>query len=85
MKHGALLLALIILSAAAQAQTPQTPSTKTQSTATAAGVAARLQAQGYSEIQNLHRGPDGKWVGNATRNGVPSTVTVGPQGDVTAR
>jgi hypothetical protein len=85
MKHGALLLVLIVLSAAAQAQTPQTPSTKTQSTATAAGVAARLQAQGYSEIQNLHRGPDGKWVGNATRNGVPSTVTVGPQGDVTAR
>jgi hypothetical protein len=82
MKHGALLLVLIVLSAAAQAQTP---STKTQSTATAAGVAARLQAQGYSEIQNLHRGPDGKWVGNATRNGVPSTVTVGPQGDVTAR
>jgi hypothetical protein len=88
MKHGALLLALIVLSTSASAQapkTPQVPSTHTQSTATAAGVAARMQALGYSEIQNLHRGPDGKWVGNATRNGVPVTVTAEPQGGVTAR
>ena len=85
MKHGVLLLAVVVLSTPASAQTPQTPSTKNQSTVTAAGVAARLQAQGYSEIQNLHRGPDGKWVGNATRNGVPVTVTAGPEGDVKAR
>jgi hypothetical protein len=84
MKRGVLLLALV-LSASANAQTPQIPSTKNQSSVTAAGVAARLQAQGFSEIQNLHRGPDGKWVGQATRNGVPSTVTIGPEGDVTAR
>ena len=85
MKLGVLLLALFAVSASASAQTPQTPSTKNQSAATAAGVAARLQAQGYSEIQNLHRGPDGKWLGQATRNGVPATVTVGPEGDVVAR
>lgn len=85
MKRGALLVASIVLSTSASAQTPQAPSTKNQSAVTAAGVAARLQAQGYSDVQNLHRGPDGKWVGQATRNGVPSTVTVGPQGDVTAR
>jgi hypothetical protein len=85
MKHGVSLLALILLSTSASAQTPQTPSTKTQSTATAAGVAARMQAQGYSEIQNLHRGPDGKWVGNATRNGVPVTVTTDSEGKVTGR
>ena len=85
MKRGVLLLALIVLSTSASAQTRQPPTTRSQSGATAAGVAARLQAQGYSEIQNLHRGPDGKWVGNATRNGVPVTVTAGPEGDATAR
>jgi hypothetical protein len=82
MKHGVPLLAVILLSTSASAQTP---STKTQSTATAAGVAARMQALGYSDIQNLHRGPDGKWVGNASRNGVPVTVTTDAEGKVTAR
>ena len=85
MKHGVLLLALIGLSTSASAQTPQTPSTKNQSATTAAGVAARMQALGYSEIQNLHHGPDGKWVGQATRNGVPVTVTTDSEGKVTAR
>jgi glucose/arabinose dehydrogenase len=88
MKLGVVLLALIVLSSAASAQTPktpQTPTTQNQSAATAAGVAARLQAQGYSEIQNLHRGPDGKWVGQATRNGVPVTITAGQDGGITAR
>ena len=85
MKRGVLLLALIVLSTPASAQTPQTPTTRNQSTATAAGVAARMQALGYSDIHNLRRGPDGKWVGDAARNGVPVTVTTDPQGSVTAR
>ena len=85
MRHGVALLALIVLSTSASAQTPQTPTTHNQSAVTAAGVAARLQAQGYTGVENLHKGPDGKWVGQATRNGVPATVTVGPEGDVTAR
>ena len=88
MKRGAVLLALMVLSTSASAQTPKTsqaPTTHSQSTATAAGVAARLQAQGYSEIQNLHRGPDGKWIGQATRNGVPVSVTAEPDGGTTAR
>lgn len=45
------------------------------SNAGAAGVTSRLQSQGYKDIRNLHPGPDGKWVGQATRNGVPVTVT----------
>jgi len=85
MKRGVLLLALIVLSTPASAQTPQTPTTRNQSPATAAGVAARMQALGYSDIHNLRRGPDGKWVGDAARNGVPVTVTADPQGSVTAR
>ena len=85
MKHGVVLLALIVLSTSASAQTPRPPTTHNQSAVTAAGVAARLQAQGYTGVENLHKGPDGKWVGQAMRNGVPATVTVGPEGDVTAR
>ena len=89
MKRTVLLLALVVLSTAASAQTPQTsqtPTTRSQTTAAgAAGVAARMQSLGYTEIHNLRRGPDGKWVGDATRNGVPVTVTAEPQGSVTAR
>ncbi len=85
MKHGVLLLALIVLSAPASAQTPQTPTTRSQTTATAAGVAARMQSLGYTDVHNLHKGPDGKWVGDAQRNGVPVTVTAEPQGGITAR
>jgi glucose/arabinose dehydrogenase len=91
MKRGVLLLALIVLSTSANAQTPRmptaptTPTTRSQTTATAAGVAARMQAQGYSDIHDLHRGPDGKWVGQATRNGAAVTVTAEPEGGLTAR
>ncbi len=85
MKRGVLLLALVVLSTSAGAQTPQTPTTRSQTTATAAGVAARMQASGYTDIHNLHRGPDGKWVGDAARNGVPVSVTAEPQGGITAR
>ncbi len=86
MRFGALLLGLVLLSNSASAQTPaQMPSTHSQTTATAAGVAARLQAQGYSSIENLHKGPDGKWVGTATRNGVPVSVTAEPDGGISAR
>jgi len=85
MKCGVLLLALVALSTSASAQTPQAPTTRSQTTATAAGVAARMQALGYTEIHNLRRGPDGKWVGDATRNGAPVSVTAEPQGSITAR
>ncbi len=85
MKRGGLLLALVALSTSASAQAPKAPTTMNQSAASAAGVTARLHSQGYSQVQNLHRGPDGKWVGQATRNGVPATVTIGSEGDVTAR
>jgi hypothetical protein len=85
MKHGVLLLALIALSTTASAQTPQTPTTRSQTSATAAGVAARMQALGYTDVHNLHRGPDGKWIGEAVRNGAPVSVTAEPQGGITAR
>ncbi len=71
---------LVLVSVAANTQTRNQASN-----AGAAGVASRLQSQGYKEIHNLRPGPDGKWVGEATRNGVPVTVTSDPAGTTIAR
>jgi len=83
MKRWVLPFALIVLASSAIAQTPSTHNQAAP--AGAAGVAAHMQALGYSEIHDLRRGPDGKWVGQAIRNGVPVTVTAEPQGNVIAR
>lgn len=79
MKALAVLLVLIVLPAAAQTTRNQAAS------AGVAGVNARLQAQGYHDIQNLHRTPDGRWVGTATQNGVEKNVTVMPDSTTIAR
>jgi hypothetical protein len=79
--NRALLAALVVLPAvSAFAQT------RNQAAAAgAAGVSARLQSQGYGNIHDLRRTSDGKWVGQATRNGVPVTVTSDPSGRTIAR
>jgi hypothetical protein len=79
--NRALLAALVVLPAvSASAQT------RNQAAAAgAAGVSARLQSQGYGNIHDLRRTSDGKWVGQATRNGVPVTVTSDPSGRTMAR
>jgi hypothetical protein len=71
---------LVLVSAAASTQTRNQASN-----AGAAGVTSRLQSQGYKDVHNLRPGPDGKWVGQATRNGVPVTVTSDPAGTTIAR
>ena len=71
---------LVLVSVAASAQTRNQASN-----AGAAGVTSRLQSQGYKDIRNLRPGPDGKWVGQATRNGVPVTVTSDRAGTTIAR
>jgi hypothetical protein len=71
---------LVLVSAAASAQTRNQASN-----AGAAGVTSRLQSQGYKDIRHLRPGPDGKWVGQATRNGVPVTVTSDRAGTTIAR
>ena len=71
---------LVVVSMAAGAQTRNQASN-----AGTAGVNSRLQSQGYKDIRNLRPGPDGKWVGQATRNGVPVTVTSDPAGTTIAR
>jgi hypothetical protein len=71
---------LIGLSATAMAQT------RNQAAAAgAAGVTSRLQSQGYKDVHDLRRLPDGRWVGEATRNGVPVTVTSDRSGTTIAR
>ena len=77
----ALLAALLVLPAIATSA-----QTRNQAAAAgAAGVTQRLQSQGYSSIHNLRRTQDGKWVGQATRNGVPVTITSEPSGTTIAR
>jgi hypothetical protein len=80
MNRVLLASALLLVSAAASAQ-----SRNQASNAGTAGVTSRLQSQGYKEIHNLRPGPDGKWVGQATRNGVPVTVTSDRAGTTIAR
>lgn len=74
-------LVLILLPASTFAQT------RNQAAAAgAAGVTTRLQSQGYGNIHELRRMPDGKWTGKATtRNGRPVTVTSDPAGTTIAR
>ena len=76
-----LLAVLFVLSAA----TASAQSRNQAAPAGAAGVTARLQSQGYGNIHNLRRTSDGTWVGKATRNGVPVTVTSDPSGTTIAR
>jgi hypothetical protein len=71
---------LVLVSLAASAQTRNQASN-----AGAAGVTSRLQSQGYKDVRNLRPGPDGKWVGQATRNGMPVTVTSDRAGTTIAR
>ena len=78
-----LLLAVAIVSASTTAFAQQT---RNQAAAAgAAGVTSRLQAQGYKDVHDLRRMPDGKWVGTAMRNGHPVTVTSDQAGTTIAR
>lgn len=78
-----LLLAITIVSVSttAFAQTTRNQA----AVAGPAGVTSRLQSQGYKDVQNLRRMPDGKWVGTAMRNRHPVTVTSDQSGTTIAR
>jgi hypothetical protein len=76
-----LAVAIVTVSTTAFAQ-----QTRNQAAAAgAAGVTSRLQSQGYKDVQDLRRMPDGKWVGTAMRNGHPVTVTSDQAGTTIAR
>jgi hypothetical protein len=80
MRHWWLAAMAVLASVTAQAQTRNQASN-----AGAAGLTSRLRSQGYEEIRNLRPGADGKWVGQATRKGVPVTVTSDRAGTTIAR
>jgi hypothetical protein len=81
MKRLALVVAFVGVAGAAAAQTrpATTPSPGS------ASVKTQLQTLHYGNVRDLRRGPDGRWTGRATQNGVEKQVTVSPKGVVTAR
>ncbi|MGQ0583293.1 MAG: hypothetical protein ACT4O6_15255 [Reyranella sp.] len=76
-----LALSLILAADAASAQTKPNPA----GTIGSADAKVRLQALGYKDVHDLRRGPDGQWVGKATKGNVEKSVTVPPRGQVIAR
>ncbi len=48
-----------------------------------AAARARIEADGYSNVQGLNRGADGKWRGQATRGGARVGIVVDANGSVT--
>jgi hypothetical protein len=79
------LASLIALAVAvcgtAHAQSKSTP----PSMGNTASVRTHLEALHYQGIQDLRRGPNGQWTGTALQGNVPKTVTIAPDGTVTAR
>ena len=46
---------------------------------------AKIEADGYKNVQGLTRGPDGKWHGKALRGGAQVDVTVDARGRVSTQ
>lgn len=91
MKRTLLTLALVAAAGTAGAQTVTPPSVTAPNTANlpavnaegSADVRARIEADGYSYVQGLNRGADGKWRGQATRGGAHVGIVVDANGTVT--
>ena len=62
---------------------PNTVSAPAPNAAGSAGARARIEADGYRDVQGLNRGADGKWRGQATRGNARVGVSVDAQGRVT--
>jgi hypothetical protein len=75
-------LVFVTFADAAGAQTKPAPLVNLSGSA---GVKTHLQALHYKDVQDLRRGYDGQWTGKATQGNVPKTVTIAPDGTVTAR
>jgi hypothetical protein len=71
----------VVIGGAAFAQSKSTP----PSMGNTASVRTHLEALHYQGIQDLRRGPDGQWTGIARQGTVPKTITIAPDGTVTAR
>lgn len=85
MKLFSLCLVGLVMAGSANAQTRPSTGANQTNAGGAATVKSHMQSQGYKDIHDLRRAPDGQWVGKATQNGVDRTVTVQPNGSTTAR
>lgn len=74
-----------VSTAAGQTASRPVTTAKPPSASASAGVRTHLDALHYKNVRDLRRGPDGRWTGKATQGNVPKTVTVAPDGTVTAR
>lgn len=79
----ALVLAALVALAAgpAWAQGKCGPQHKIDST-TVDDARRKIEAAGYQQVQDLRKGCDNFWHGQARRNGAPVNVVVSPQGEV---
>lgn len=89
MKRMILSLALVVVAGAAVAQSAPVPRTATAPadsvTSAAATAQRRIERDGYTNVRNLAKGPDGLWRGTATRSGTEVQVTVDRSGNVRAQ
>lgn len=87
MKRMILSLALVVVAGAAVAQSAPVPRTATAPADSGAAATAqkRIERDGYTNVRNLAKGPDGLWRGTATRSGTEVQVTVDRSGNVRAQ
>lgn len=63
---------------------PNTANVPAPNAAGSAGARARIEADGYKDVQGLNRGPDGTWRGQAMRGNARVGVGVDARGNVTS-
>ena len=75
-------LALVSVASVAAAQTAEMPAAKG---AAPDSVRAKIEADGYKDVQGLAMGADGRWHGRAMRGNTEVAVTVDDRGTVVAQ
>lgn len=63
---------------------PNTANVPAPNASGSAGARARIEADGYKDVQGLNRGPDGTWRGQAMRGNARVGVGVDARGNVTS-
>lgn len=63
---------------------PNTANVPAPNAAGSAGARARIEADGYKDVQGLSRNPDGTWRGQAMRGNARVGVGVDARGNVTS-
>lgn len=64
---------------------PNTANVPAPNAAGSAGARARIEADGYKDVQGLNRNPDGSWRGQALRGNARVGVGVDARGNVSSQ